>query len=121
VPYKFELGGPAHEGCAGIVALTHYLNHMAAPSSSSSGETHQLQVSSCCAYNLNVNAGSLQVYGDMTKRICGCVAVGIDRVTMFTHEWLQPHSLINLAAGITAWCMTAWMLCIQAQVVKWLL
>ncbi|DBB10346.1 TPA: hypothetical protein ACH3X3_001906 [Trebouxia sp. C0006] len=36
VPYKFELGGPAHEGCAGIVALTQYLNHMAAPSSSSS-------------------------------------------------------------------------------------
>ncbi|KAA6417190.1 MAG: hypothetical protein FRX49_12827 [Trebouxia sp. A1-2] len=36
VPYKFELGGPAHEGCAGIVALSQYLNHMAAPSSSSS-------------------------------------------------------------------------------------
>lgn len=29
VPYKFELGGPAHEGCAGIVALTDYLSLMA--------------------------------------------------------------------------------------------
>ena len=29
VPYKFELGGPAHEGCAGIVALADYLSLMA--------------------------------------------------------------------------------------------
>lgn len=26
----FELGGPAHEGCAGIVALSYYLHTMAA-------------------------------------------------------------------------------------------
>ena len=32
VPYMFELGGPAHEGCAGIVALSHYLHIMAAQS-----------------------------------------------------------------------------------------
>ena len=32
VPYMFELGGPAHEGCAGIVALSHYLHTMAAQS-----------------------------------------------------------------------------------------
>ena len=36
VPYMFELGGPAHEGCAGIVALTKYLQHMAA----ASGDAH---------------------------------------------------------------------------------
>eukprot|EP00897_Mesotaenium_endlicherianum_P010943 jgi/Mesen1/9878/ME000070S09167 len=29
VPYKFELGGPAHEGCAGLLALSHYLRVVA--------------------------------------------------------------------------------------------
>jgi cysteine desulfurase family protein (TIGR01976 family) len=28
VPYKFELGGVAHEGCAGIAALRHYLQFL---------------------------------------------------------------------------------------------
>ena len=28
VPYKFELGGPSHEACAGVVALSQYLNIM---------------------------------------------------------------------------------------------
>ncbi|KAL3161934.1 hypothetical protein ABBQ38_009016 [Trebouxia sp. C0009 RCD-2024] len=32
VPRKFELGGPAHEGCAGIVALSRYFQFMAAQS-----------------------------------------------------------------------------------------
>lgn len=39
VPYKFELGAQAHEGCAGIVALTRYLQLMAAPSSGQLGCT----------------------------------------------------------------------------------
>lgn len=39
VPYKFELGAQAHEGCAGIVALTHYLQLMAGPSSGQLGCT----------------------------------------------------------------------------------
>lgn len=29
VPYKFEPGGPSHEGCAGILALGRYLSHLA--------------------------------------------------------------------------------------------
>ncbi len=29
LPYKFELGGPSHEGCAGIVALGEYLKFLA--------------------------------------------------------------------------------------------
>lgn len=29
VPYKFELGGSCHEGCAGILALREYLNFLA--------------------------------------------------------------------------------------------
>jgi len=28
LPYKFELGGPSHEGCAGLLALEAYLAHM---------------------------------------------------------------------------------------------
>ena len=28
VPYKFELGGPSHEGCAGLLALEPYLAHL---------------------------------------------------------------------------------------------
>ncbi len=126
VPYKFELGGPAHEGCAGIVALTQYLNHMAAPSSSSSGEIQQLQVSSCCAYNLDVDAGSLKEYGDMIKRTCGCVGVRIDGIAMLQSRQRcalhmnhrQPYSLTILAAGSTVQCVTALQLCIQTQVAK---
>ena len=78
VPYKFELGGPAHEGCAGIVALTQYLNHMAAPVSSSSGETQQRQVSSRRTYSLDVHAGSLKMCGHMIKQKCGCDTVYSD-------------------------------------------
>jgi selenocysteine lyase/cysteine desulfurase len=29
IPYKFELGGPSHEGCSGLVALGEYLAHVA--------------------------------------------------------------------------------------------
>ena len=29
VVYKFELGSASHEGCAGVVALAQYLQHMA--------------------------------------------------------------------------------------------
>ena len=30
MPYKFELGGVCHEGCAGILALRQYLNAVVA-------------------------------------------------------------------------------------------
>ncbi len=28
IPYKFELGGPSHEGCAGLLGLAEYLNYL---------------------------------------------------------------------------------------------
>lgn len=46
VPYKFELGGQAHEGCAGIVALAQYLHFMAVQSP---GMSHSAW-HTCCQY-----------------------------------------------------------------------
>jgi cysteine desulfurase family protein (TIGR01976 family) len=37
VPYKFELGGPSHEGCAGLLALGEYLQFLAGVQDESSG------------------------------------------------------------------------------------
>ncbi len=36
VPYKFELGGPSHEGCAGLLALGDYLQFLAGRSAGDS-------------------------------------------------------------------------------------
>lgn len=38
VPYKFELGGVTHEGCAGLVALQPYLNFLAGRPERGSGD-----------------------------------------------------------------------------------
>ena len=72
-----ELGGPSHEACAGIVALTGYLRTLAQLAPSKCSETHGADQDAAAA---NGHAGrwafscSPVLYADVSCQYCMCWA-----------------------------------------------
>ncbi|MFH1842263.1 MAG: aminotransferase class V-fold PLP-dependent enzyme [bacterium] len=98
VPYKFELGGVNHEGCAGILGMAEYLRELARP-----GETGALTrvdiemafvLMTACEYPLQEKL--LAYLGEKPGvRVVGPAEPGPDRVgtISFVHESLRSQEI----------------------------
>lgn len=91
VPYKFEIGGPSHEGCAGLLGLRDYLAFLAgAPDPDALTRTHiESAFATMTGCELPLQARLIDYLNSRNDvRIIGPASAGKDRVgtVSFIHE-----------------------------------
>ncbi len=93
VPYKFELGGACHEGCAAIVALTGYLRFLAGES-----EGAGARASSCASGDARANSSAVP---DISQPAAGLTRAEVD-AAFARMTALELPLQAQLVAGIAA-------------------
>jgi cysteine desulfurase family protein (TIGR01976 family) len=118
VPYKFELGGASHEGCAGLLALRQYLATLAGSGTGDERSTIERAYDVMTACELPVQARLIEfLRGTPGVRLVGPAASGASRVgtISFVHEQLSTPEIVAAALrrniGIRYGHMYAYRLC----------
>lgn len=120
ISYKFELGGPSHEACAGMLGLKPYLAALAgAPETEPvSARTAQIAMERCAHLETPLQESLIAFLRTQPVRIIGPNSGGPDRVPTisFVHpskpsEWIAQHVNATGRMGIRNGNMYAYRLC----------
>lgn len=118
VPYKFELGGASHEGCAGILALGDYLSYLVGGGGPADRATVERAFTLMTECELPLQARLLgYLRGKSGVRIVGPAAADADRVgtVSFVHERMASRAVSaamdDRGIGIRHGHMYAYRLC----------